>query len=189
MWFGTYDGLNRYDGYGFQVYRNRVGDSSSLIGNAVYTIAGDSHDNLWVGGQKGACVLDSLRKNFTSLKFISIDANKEEWLRDDIHSIVITSDDIVLIGTNHRGLIVFDKNTRTGKQIALPGESGTNYDATAIEIDQSTGFVWIFVQQRGLYRFDTATKKLFLVNTDIKEGNCLRRSSDGNLWLGNEHGL
>jgi len=68
MWFGTYDGLNRYDGYSFQVYRNRVGDSSSLIGNAVYTIAGDSRDNLWVGGQKGACVLDSSRKNFTSLK-------------------------------------------------------------------------------------------------------------------------
>lgn len=189
MWFGTYDGLNRYDGYGFQVYRNRVGDSSSLVGNAVYTIAGDSRDNLWVGGQKGACVLDSFRKNFTSLRFISSDANKEEWLRDDIHSIVVTRNDIVLIGTNHRGLIVFDKNSRTGIQIALPAGLGSNYDATAIETDPTGNNIWLFVQQRGLFLFNLSTKKLSQLNSEIKEGNCLRRSSEGNLWLGNERGL
>ncbi len=189
MWFGTYDGLNRYDGYNFQVFRNRVGDSSSLIGNAVYTIAGDSRDNLWIGGQKGACVLDSLRKNFTSLRFISADANKEEWLRDDIHSIVVNRNDVVLIGTNHRGLIVFDRNTRTGKQIVLPAGMGAAYDATAIETDPSGTLIWIFVQQRGLFLFNLSTQKLSLLNSDIKEGNCLRRASDGNLWLGNERGL
>ena len=189
MWFGTYDGLNRYDGYNFQVYRNRVGDSSSLIGNSVYTIAGDSQDNLWVGGQKGACVLDSLRKNFTSLKFINADSKKEEWLRDDIHAIQVTLNDLVFIGTNHRGLIVFEKNSRTGKQIELPAGLGSNYDATAIETNVSASIIWVFVQQRGLYRFDLTTKKLLLVNSDIKEGNCLRLTRDGNLWLGNEKGL
>jgi ligand-binding sensor domain-containing protein len=189
MWFGTYDGLNHYDGYNFQVYRNRVGDSSSLLGNAVYTIAGDSRDNLWVGGQKGACVLDSLRKNFTSLKFISADTKREEWLRDDIHNIMITRNDMVLIGTNHRGLIVFDKNTYSGRQIAIPAEPGANYDATAIEMDPSGNIIWVFVQQQGLFVFNLSTKKLSLLNSDIKEGNCLRRASEGNLWLGNERGL
>lgn len=188
MWFGTYDGLNRYDGYNFQVFRNRVGDSASLIGNSIYTIAGDSKDNLWVGGQKGACVLDSLRKNFTSLKFITADTKKVEWLRDDIHNILVTRNDIVLIGTNHRGLIVFDKDSRTGHQIELPA-AGPDYDATAIETDPSGTFIWVFVQKRGLFRFDLISKKLSLVNSDIKEGNCLRRSREGNLWLGNERGL
>ena len=96
---------------------------------------------------------------------------------------------IVLIGTNHRGLIVFDKNTRTGKQIALPAGMGANYDATAIEIDPAGNLIWVFVQQRGLFVFNLSTKKLSLLNSDIKEGNCLRRASDGNLWLGNERGL
>ena len=30
MWFGTYDGLNRYDGYSFKIFRNIIGDSTSL---------------------------------------------------------------------------------------------------------------------------------------------------------------
>lgn len=38
MWFGTYDGLNRYDGYGFKVYRNIIGDSSSLCHSHINSI-------------------------------------------------------------------------------------------------------------------------------------------------------
>lgn len=42
MWFGTYDGLNRYDGYNFKVYRNRINDKKSLLFNTIYNIEGDS---------------------------------------------------------------------------------------------------------------------------------------------------
>ena len=53
MWFGTYDGLNRYDGYGFKVFRNIIGDNSSLSDNHVYTITGDANHKLWIGAKKG----------------------------------------------------------------------------------------------------------------------------------------
>ena len=58
MWFGTYDGLNRYDGYGFKVYRNVIGDSASLCSNSIYTISGDNDDHVWVGTQRGVSVFD-----------------------------------------------------------------------------------------------------------------------------------
>lgn len=64
MWFGTYDGLNRYDGYGFKIFRNVIGDSTSLNNNTIYTIEGDADHNIWVGGLKGACVLIPLLPNF-----------------------------------------------------------------------------------------------------------------------------
>src|SRR5258707_6794861 len=51
MWFTTYDGLNKYDGNVFTVFRNSIGDSTSLRGNEVYTIAGDKQHNLWIGGR------------------------------------------------------------------------------------------------------------------------------------------
>src|SRR3569832_81260 len=51
MWFGTYDGLNRYDGYGFKVFRNVIGDYSSLSDNHVYTITGDANHKLWIGAK------------------------------------------------------------------------------------------------------------------------------------------
>src|ERR1044072_2291177 len=42
MWFGTYDGLNRYDGYSFKVFRNIIGDSNSLRDNHIYAIEEDN---------------------------------------------------------------------------------------------------------------------------------------------------
>ena len=40
MWFGTYDGLNRYDGYNFKVYRNRIKDKNALSFNTIYNVEG-----------------------------------------------------------------------------------------------------------------------------------------------------
>jgi len=53
MWFGTADGLNRYDGYAFTVYRNNPQDSSSLSDNWVWDLCEDNEGNLWIGTQAG----------------------------------------------------------------------------------------------------------------------------------------
>src|SRR6059036_3083495 len=53
MWFGTQDGLNRYDGYGFRVYRHNVYDSTSISDNYVTAIAEDAFGSVWIGTQKG----------------------------------------------------------------------------------------------------------------------------------------
>ena len=41
MWFGTYDGLNRYEGYGFKVFRNKFNDSNSLANNRISALTED----------------------------------------------------------------------------------------------------------------------------------------------------
>src|ERR1043165_6265498 len=48
MWFGTQDGLNRWDGYQFTVYKNRVDDSTTISNNSIKSIAEDSEGNIWV---------------------------------------------------------------------------------------------------------------------------------------------
>ena len=47
MWFGTKDGLNKYDGYKFTTYRNNVSDSVSLADNYIYMIFADSRGLIW----------------------------------------------------------------------------------------------------------------------------------------------
>jgi ligand-binding sensor domain-containing protein len=48
MWFGTKDGLNRYDGYEFKIYRHNPFDAASLSGNYISTLFEDSKERLWV---------------------------------------------------------------------------------------------------------------------------------------------
>src|SRR5580698_2800101 len=56
MWFSTDDGLNRYDGYNFTVYRHEPKDKSSLPSNDPGVLFEDKSGNLWVGTGGGLCL-------------------------------------------------------------------------------------------------------------------------------------
>mgnify|MGYP000614151576 CR=1 FL=1 len=58
MWFATRNGLNRYDGKNFVIYKNDPTDSLSLSNNHIYCLAEDSHQNLWIGTFHGLNVLN-----------------------------------------------------------------------------------------------------------------------------------
>lgn len=53
MWFGTQDGLNRYDGYNFKVFKNEPGDSTSISDNFIFSIYEDKTGNLYFETQSG----------------------------------------------------------------------------------------------------------------------------------------
>src|SRR4026209_2472305 len=48
MWFGTRDGLNKYDGYKFSVYKYNAENGNSLGNNIIKSIAEDDQGNLWL---------------------------------------------------------------------------------------------------------------------------------------------
>ncbi len=68
IWFGTRDGLNRYDGNEIVVYRNDPADSNSLSDNYVRCIYEDRHHHLWVGTTNGLNRLNREKDNFTRFK-------------------------------------------------------------------------------------------------------------------------
>ena len=47
LWFGTIEGLNRYDGYNFRIYVNSPDDSTSISDDLISTIFEDSENNIW----------------------------------------------------------------------------------------------------------------------------------------------
>ena len=64
MWFGTSDGLNRFDGKNFKIFRHIPKDSTSLGNNIVRTIFEDERQNLWVGTNRGIYIFNSQQEEF-----------------------------------------------------------------------------------------------------------------------------
>ena len=69
MWFGTNDGLNKYDGYLFTVFRPSKSDSSSISSNLVFSISEDQDSRLWIGTTGGGVnIFDLKTETFSHLK-------------------------------------------------------------------------------------------------------------------------
>jgi signal transduction histidine kinase/DNA-binding response OmpR family regulator/streptogramin lyase len=189
MWFGTYDGLNRYDGYKFKIYRNKIGDSTSLLDNGIYTLADDVHHQLWVGGRRGVCVFNPANEKFTVPLYLPFHSKTARKIKGNTH--IIKSDDsgTLLIGTEKDGLLLFNNSNSTGKQIPVyNGQNAiTDYEVTGIQFAGKSA--WIFIQSIGLCKYDMDRQQLVIISRDINRGNCLTIDRSGNIWLGTDTGV
>jgi signal transduction histidine kinase/ligand-binding sensor domain-containing protein/AraC-like DNA-binding protein len=187
MWFGTYDGLNRYDGYGFTVFRTMIGDSTSLPFNNIATICGDGRGGLWAGGQKGIGIYDPATGKFSVPAFVPCGGGTAVSMRENVHHLLGIGEDVVLAGTHGNGLIVFERGSRVGRQIALNGSG--NYDVPSIAFDSARGKVWLFVQKKGVYQYDLRSRRLVLVSDVLRDALSLQVDASGRCWLGTDNGL
>src|SRR5690606_10003298 len=68
LWFGTLDGLNRFDGYQFRVFRHDTEDSTSIGNNNIQCLSEDQNHNIWVGTTEGMFIYDPLKEEFRRFK-------------------------------------------------------------------------------------------------------------------------
>jgi ligand-binding sensor domain-containing protein/signal transduction histidine kinase len=67
LWFGTKDGLDRFDGYTFKIFRNDPDDENSIGSNFIHSLFVDSSDVLWAGTEKGLYQYDATTESFSLL--------------------------------------------------------------------------------------------------------------------------
>ncbi|SDG97240.1 Two component regulator propeller [Pedobacter terrae] len=184
MWMGTYDGLNRYDGYHFKVFRNVWGDEHSLVNNHITVLTGDGKDRVWVGTQKGVSYYDYADSRFHQLVYLH--KGKKHELGYAINSVAISRDSGVYIATDEKGLFMLKKNSNIAKRIPL----GKNFDFTvkALYIDKDQT-LWLFIKDVGLCKYDHDKNILHLVNNAVRKVTCIAKGIDQMLWIGTEHGL
>ena len=109
MWFGTADGLNRYDGYTFKIFRNIFNDSTSLPNNVVNSMIEDEEGNIWIGTNDGISIFNPYSETFTSLR--ETDSAKIAHGANLIKSCVIDNEKNIWYGT--KGHSIFKVNTST----------------------------------------------------------------------------
>ncbi|HTA28340.1 MAG TPA: two-component regulator propeller domain-containing protein [Bacteroidia bacterium] len=73
LWFGTADGLCRYDGTGMKIFRNNPGDTNSLSGNFIRRLLVDSKGNIWIGTESGLC---GYNPDFGTIRRVTIPGEK-----------------------------------------------------------------------------------------------------------------
>ncbi len=115
LWVGTQDGLNRYDGYRFQIFRHQSANPDSLIDNYVLSLAEGKDGSLWVGTLNGLDRLDPLTGRFHH--YLAGDAPGD--LRDSlVTDVSVGTDGSVLVSTRRGGIQRLD--VATGHFLAVP---------------------------------------------------------------------
>jgi len=107
IWLGTEDGLNRYDGYSFKVFRNIPDDSASLSDNSIWSLYEDNEGHILVGTKAGILnEYDPILGKFSRIKFQSF--NQTE---NSIKTLYEDRKGNIWIGTYKEGLYKFDRKT------------------------------------------------------------------------------
>ena len=109
MWFGTRDGLNKYNGHTFKTYRYNLKDKNSISSSYIKFLFEDKKGNIWIGTNNGLNKYIPHEDNFKRFKHSK---DTKSLIDDEIWSIANAKEDYLWIGTN-RGLEKF--NTITGK--------------------------------------------------------------------------
>lgn len=191
MWFGTWEGLNKYDGYNYTIYNVQDG----LSDHTINCILEDDEGFLWLGTTKGLNKFDRKKQVFT--KYTNLPGDSSNLFYNHIHALIQTKDGKIWLGTG-AGLYEFDKKTEvfsiylgTGQEYYSPR---SNYILNLLEDDK--GIIWVSTTY-GLVKYDPRTKRsarYYQVPGDksgLSHNNvrCVCQERSGNFWIGTRSGL
>ncbi len=101
LWFVTYDGVNKYDGYNFTVYRHQYTNPNSIASDISRCITVDDSDRIWVGTREGLSLYNHHKDMFSNYYY------KKNGLNVAVTSIVPIKKDWLMLGTSE-GILLFD---------------------------------------------------------------------------------
>ncbi|GAA5520675.1 ATP-binding protein [Aliifodinibius salicampi] len=197
MWFGTNDGLNRYNGYQMTVFKHDPEDSTTISSNNVSEIYEDNEGVLWVGTSGGG--LNKFDKETQQFSHYRVNyENREESISDySITSIVERENGEFWIGT-YNGLNRFDRDSEEFFHFYTdpddPESLSNSYINCVYEDSQEN--LWIGTNEGlNLWNSETETFKVFKHDpadpSSISGNRVMQVYEDdgGTLWVGTGSGL
>ncbi len=192
MWFGTVEGLHKYDGYKYIYYRHDPNDSSSISSNIIYDLYTDRSGRLYIGTPKGVDIYNFEKDNFSH---INTNSPENKRLSNNIVRCFYEDDQGTLwIGTLGGGINKYNRETEKITHYVNDPEninSLGNNDIFSLYEDKE-GFLWIPTRDGGISKFNTRSEQFYNYKIDFPfsnsfYGNWIRsiyEDHDGVLWIG-----
>ena len=184
MWFATKDGLCRYDGYDYVVYRESL-VKESLSNSKVRCISEDKHKNIWVGTDNGLS-----RINLVSQRIISYFSRTTPSLKNNrINELYFDADTQLMWIATDSGVALYDTKGDCFISIEnLPGFDEPINTVGAFGVNEV-----YFGTHNGLYIYNNSTKKVRSIRLEDKNRNinvfAVWHDSEGNAWIGSNLAL
>lgn len=192
MWLGTDDGLDRFDGTNYTVYRNDPSNPSSLKSNEILSLHEDKAGNLWVGTSGGSLSLYN-RKKDAFINFPS--GNGENAISNNVINNITSDYRGNLWLAHYNGVSILDPKTRIASNLR-PSSGALTTNTCLFLFEDSKHFMWIGSNQ-GVFRYDPQTKSLLqfqhnsLDPSSLADNNVttIKEDKNGNIWVGTLNGL
>ncbi len=195
LWVATADGLNRYDGYNFRIYKNDPSKVNSLANNLVYSLLIDKEGTIWAGTNSGLCRYDRANETFETYRPDSTSAGSASNTIIGMHE---ESENRIWLATAS-GMFIFNKNT--GKSEVLFIKNGDNKALLAgqmiVMLETSSGDIYSHQPFFGLLKFNKTTNLFEQINISKTEPDIFKNQwvhslyedKTGKIWISSERGL
>jgi streptogramin lyase len=196
LWFGTQDGLNRYDGYTMKVFKHDPADSNSISDNVIWTLLCDSRGDLWIGTERGGLNRYVQAEN----KFYRYMRNGNDTNSLAENTVTLLYEDsrgTIWVGTRHKGLSVLNTSTGTFSRLRFDSGDLTISDGPMIReiCEDKKRNLWVAMRGHGLYvlalnsvntsritRYSHKATDPHSLSSDDVRALCYDRQ--GTLWVG-----
>lgn len=182
IWIATEDGLNRYDGAKFTVYRNEKDNPNSLLSDYVRTLFEDSQGRLFIGSLNGLQIYDRAKDSFTTIPmYLSSGAS----IAPNVGVILEQNNGEILIGTSGHSIFLLETQGDSIKAQQIDQFIASNLITYSYQ--DRKGNLWIATGDNGIFRLDNnnqskhySGEKSIALNTV----SSMCEDKQGNLYMG-----
>lgn len=181
MWFATYDGLNKYDGYDFTVYQHDEQNPYSIGCDITRSCMVDSQGNLWIGTEEGLSLYDASQDKFYNYHY--------QKNRPISGIVEISENQLLLFSNKSKSLLLFDTETQQFSNEPLH-PSLLSISPTTISRQGDNVYIGSY---KGVFVYSISRKTLEdITPNELQDKQILAilQQSPICLWIGTEgHGL